>query len=244
MKRERREHVHMTIKNRESFLNHVAEQLGRKRRTKVTRPTWSVQPQLDVHKDLSQDELIDVLKKQCEVIHTQFKRTTTDQLSHVLKETIQAYQGKSIVIPKDKRNDQYGLTSFFNKLQLNGLDIHLWDGLNGKEHVEFAEQADIGITFSDLTLAESGTVTLFHNKANGRTLSLLPQSYIAIIPSSTLVPRFTQAAQFIRERRKNGEDVPSCVSFVSGPSNSADIEMNLIVGVHGPVAATYIVVDP
>jgi L-lactate dehydrogenase complex protein LldG len=53
----------------------------------------------------------------------------------------------------------------------------------------------------------------------------------------------TQATKRIHELNSQGQDIASCVSFISGPSNSADIEMNLIVGVHGPVKATYIVVD-
>lgn len=233
----------MTIKYRESFLNHIASKLGRDRRTKVTRPTWSIQPQWDVHNDLSQDELVDVLKKQCDVIHTEFKRTTKEKLAVVLEETIETYNGHSIVIPQDERHKMYGLTSLFNELREDGRDVHQWDGSKGYGHVTFAERADIGIAYSELTLAESGTVTLCHHQTHGRTLTLLPQSFIAIIPIETLVPRFTQAAKWISERWQSGEDVPSCVSFVSGPSNSADIELNLIVGVHGPVEATYIVVD-
>src|SRR5699024_5352918 len=190
-----------------------------------------------------QDELVDVLAKQCEVIHTDFKRTNRDGLAGVLKSVIEGYDGKAIIASSDSRNEDYGLNDVYQKLQDNGLDVHLWDETKGKENQVFAERADVGITFSDITLAESGTVTLFNNKYNGRSISLMPRTYIAIIPKSTIVPRMTQAAEQIHHANEQGHDVVSCVSFVTGPSNSADIEMNLIVGVHGPVEVTYIVVD-
>lgn len=234
----------MTIKNREQFLNNVAEHLGRSRRTTgVERPTWTVQPQHDVHKDASLDELVDLLEKQCAAIHTDFKRTTKEHLPHVLRATMEAYQVKTVITPVDKRNETYGLTSFYEQVAQEQIDVRLWDPKKGKINIAFAERADVGITFSDLTLAESATVTLFNNQHHSRSLSLLPKSYIAIIPKKTIVPRLTQAMQLIHEENKQGRPVSSCVSFVSGPSNSADIEMNLIVGVHGPVQATYILVE-
>lgn len=233
----------MTIQHREAFLNHIAAKLGRPRRTEgVKRPNWSIRPQLEVFNELTQDELVDVLEKQCEAIHTTFKRTDKNGLGKVLIETIKAYNGKSIIAPNDSRIEEYGLTILFQEVGKE-IETYIWDYTKHKENQRFAERADIGITFSDITLAESATVTLFHHKGHGRSISLLPKSYIAIIPKETIVPRMTQAAQQIHAAIAKGEDVASYVSFISGPSNSADIEMNLIVGVHGPIQATYIVVD-
>ncbi|WP_188456443.1 LutC/YkgG family protein [Virgibacillus oceani] len=233
----------MAIQNRDSFLDSLAANLGRPRRTQgIERPKWSVSPQFEVLNQASKDELIDVLKKQCEVIHTDFKRTDRTDLVKVLRETIEGYNGKVIVASSDSRNEEYGLDNFY-KSAAEDFDVHLWDETMWKENQVFAERADVGITFSDITLAESGTVTLFNNKYNGRSISLMPRTYIAIIPKHTIVPRMTQATRQLHEAHISGNAVSSCVSFVTGPSNSADIEMNLIVGVHGPVEVTYIVVD-
>ena len=233
----------MAIHNREAFLDKLAARLGRVRRTEgVERPQWSVMPQEEVFKGMSQDELVDVLQQHCDVIHTDFRRTGREGLNRVLEELLEAYGGREIIISKDPRFDEYGVAEYFAG-QSEQVAVHAWDPARGKENQQIAERADIGMVFSDITLAESGTVTLFHHKGHGRSISLLPRTFIAIIPKSTLVPRMTQAARYMHELQARGEDVPSYVSFITGPSNSADIEMNLIVGVHGPVKATYIVVD-
>ncbi|MFJ7932915.1 lactate utilization protein C [Sporosarcina sp. NPDC096371] len=234
----------MTIQNRDPFLDKLANRLGRPRLTEgVERPKWGFNPQWGVYAGYTQDQLVDVLEKQCEKIHTDFKRTNKTGLSKLLKEVIATYDGQKILASNDRRNEDYGLPTIFEELEQQGVDVRLWDSAKEKDNQVFAEQADIGITFSEITLAESATVTLFNDKNNGRTISLLPTSYIAIIPKSTLVPRMTQATKQIHEAHEQGREVPSCISFISGPSNSADIEMNLIVGVHGPIRATYIVVD-
>src|SRR5699024_2619168 len=133
------------------------------------------------------------------------------------------------------RNEEFGINDLFAELDdSNDYEFIVWDTKRGKDNQVIAERVDIGITFSDIILAESATVTLLTDKNNGRSISLLPKTCIAIIPKSTIVPRITQATQQIHEAHQSGQDVASCVSFISGPSNSADIEMNLIVGVHGP----------
>ncbi len=234
----------MTIQNREAFLDHVAESLGRNRRTEgVQRPDWSVTPQDKVFAGYSEDQLVDELEKICTVIHTDLKRTNRDELGKVLEDVIAGYDGKTIIAAKDERNEGFGLNQLYDRLAAREKEVHLWEESAGKENKVVAERADVGITFSDITLAESGTVVLFNQKYNGRSISLLPHAYVAIIPKSTLVPRMTQATRRIHEANQAGEAVASCVSFVTGPSNSADIEMKLIVGVHGPVYATYIVVE-
>ncbi|WP_044339815.1 LutC/YkgG family protein [Rossellomorea aquimaris] len=228
-----------SIKNRDSFLNNLAGHLGRERKSHVDKPQWSHNPQWEVYKDYSQDQLVDVLKKQCRLIHTDVHETVASELSTLIPHLIRGYGGKTVVTWDDPRFAEFGLSDLGD----DEMDVRVWDRNGGEANLAYSATADIGITFSDATLAESGTVVLYSDDGKGRAVSLLPAVYIAIIPKSTIVPRMTQVARDIHKRIASGECVASCVNFISGPSNSADIEMNLIVGVHGPVKATYIIVD-
>lgn len=234
-----------TIQNRDAFLAKIANRLGRAPRLSgVERPEYKHQPQLEVMKDATQDELVEVLKDICTRIHTDCLETSLSELPTVLRSVIDNYGGGATMITKDERFAEYGINKMLkNDLVSEGNPLYEWNPELGDENIVLAEKANIGITFSEMTLAESATVVLFANPHMGRSVSLLPTTYIAIVPKSTIVPRMTQAAQYIREMVKNGQQVPSSINFVSGPSNSADIEMNLVVGVHGPVKATYIIVE-
>lgn len=234
-----------SIQNREAFLNQIAGRLGRPRiTTPVKRPTWKFRPQDEVLKDATPEELLEVLKEQCKKIHTSIYTIDLLELPTTLNEVVINYGGGPVVSWKDERFSQWGLDSLLKTdWPSQEIDVYEWDHTRGVENIAKAEQANVAITISEITLAESGTVVLFSDENKGRTVSFLPQTYIALIPKSTLVPRMTQAAQKMRVIYQKTGRVASCINFITGPSNSADIELNLVVGVHGPVKASYIVIN-
>lgn len=234
-----------TIQNRDEFLNKIASRLGRSRiSSPLDRPAWKYMPQLEVLKNATQDELLELLKEQCKKIHTSLYTTDSSGLSSTLAKVVNDYGGGPIVTWKDERFSKWGLDSLFKQERASqNFDVYEWDYTKGTENVKKAEHANIGITISETTLAESGTVVLYSAKERGRTVGFLPEALVVLVPISTLVPRLTQATEKIREKYLKTGHMPSLVNFISGPSNSADIELNLVVGVHGPAKATYIVIN-
>ncbi|WP_414054431.1 LutC/YkgG family protein [Macrococcus equi] len=225
-----------TIQNKDSFLSNISKNLKRAMPTQVDIPEWQYRPQDKTLTGLSQDELLDILKQQCEFIHTDLVVTNSKEVNKTLTDVIAKYGNGEVIATNDSRYHDLGI-------DLIQHDAFIWDEKKGAENLHVAERANVGITISEQTLAESGTVVLYADKGIGRSVSLLPATYIAIVPKSTIVPRFTQAAQEMNKMMKASKDFPTCINLITGPSNSADIEMKLVVGVHGPIKATYIVID-
>jgi L-lactate dehydrogenase complex protein LldG len=91
--------------------------------------------------------------------------------------------------------------------------------------------ADVGITSADYGIAESGTLALLAAPGQGRAVSLLPPMHIAMLRASDIVYELSEL--FERVEKERG-DLPSALIFITGPSRTADIELVLTVGVHGP----------
>ena len=96
--------------------------------------------------------------------------------------------------------------------------------------------AELGLTGVDLVIAETGTLVLVSGAGRPRSTSLLPPYHVAVFDRTALVESLSQAGVFLEAWHGGGEpaDRGAVVSFITGPSRTADIELALTRGVHGP----------
>jgi len=95
-------------------------------------------------------------------------------------------------------------------------------------------KSDIGITEVDYAIADTGTLVLLANKNQPRSVSLLPPIHLAIVQPENLASNIKDLFVILKSRLAEGDDITSCMTFITGPSRTADIELNLTLGVHGP----------
>ena len=101
-----------------------------------------------------------------------------------------------------------------------------------------SESIRVGITGADAGFASTGTLALVTSAAHGRTVSLLPALHIALLPRERL---FATMESWIAAGGKQAIAESSSVVFITGPSRTSDIEMQTILGVHGPRAVHVVV---
>ncbi|MGZ5111111.1 MAG: LutC/YkgG family protein [Usitatibacter sp.] len=104
-----------------------------------------------------------------------------------------------------------------------------------------AQGADrTGVTGCFCAIAETGTVLLLGSPQTPKSTALLPDSHICVVRRSRLVA--TMEDSFALLRREKGE-LPRATWFVSGPSRTADIELTIVIGAHGPYR-THVILVP
>ena len=82
-------------------------------------------------------------------------------------------------------------------------------------------------------IADAGAIVEFTTDDSHRLVSALPLVHISVIRATDIVATLKEAAAPIRNFYQENP-LNANVSFISGPSRTADIEMRLIHGVHGP----------
>lgn len=97
----------------------------------------------------------------------------------------------------------------------------------------------IGITGAYCAIAETGTLMLLSGPQTPASVSLLPETHIALVDAARIVPTMEDAFALLRAERGG---LPRSVNFVSGPSRTGDIEQTLVLGAHGPCRVHLIVI--
>jgi L-lactate dehydrogenase complex protein LldG len=72
------------------------------------------------------------------------------------------------------------------------------------------------------------------------TVSLLPETHVAIVAASRVVAGMEEAWQLVRAERA---ELPRAVNFISGPSRTGDIEQTIVLGAHGPYRVHVVLVS-
>jgi L-lactate dehydrogenase complex protein LldG len=91
---------------------------------------------------------------------------------------------------------------------------------------------DVSITGCECLVARTGTMVMSAAQQSGRTTSVYAPIHICIAFTSQLVYDIKDALQLVKDKYAN--NLPSLITFATGPSRTADIEKTLVVGVHGP----------
>jgi L-lactate dehydrogenase complex protein LldG len=94
------------------------------------------------------------------------------------------------------------------------------------------EQAEVGFTLCEALIARNGSILLSNAGAAGRRLSIYPPVHIVLAYTSQLVVDLKDGFKLIKN--KYGNQIPSMITTVTGPSRTADIEKTLVMGAHGP----------
>lgn len=89
----------------------------------------------------------------------------------------------------------------------------------------------VGVTACFCAVAETGTLMLLSAPDSPATVSLLPETHIALVDASRIVATMEDAFALLHAER--GE-IPRAINFISGPSRTGDIEQTIVLGAHGP----------
>jgi L-lactate dehydrogenase complex protein LldG len=95
-------------------------------------------------------------------------------------------------------------------------------------------EADVGLTGVDLALAETGSLVLRSGPGRPRSTSLLPPCHVAVFDRGALVESLAQASVFLEAWHAHDDGLGGVINLITGPSRTADIELTLTRGVHGP----------
>ena len=174
----------------------------------------------------------------------------SSDLIEEFSEKLRAQSG-SVEIIKNKRNINKTIINIFQKTNSNSFTGWYTEELAGlyktlqqkgfkyikSTRNDLQAKCDIGITLADYAISESGTIVLYNNKIKNRNCSLIVPIHIAILQKEKIVKSIFDIITTISKDYSTLDSInelSNCITLITGPSRTADIELILTLGVHGP----------
>ncbi len=236
----------------EDFLNNLSRSLGRETAEELV-PDVATHLSLDakqvqvrahsVADDVAAraDELMGLMEKSAvEAAWNVYRAQSPDDAARYIRQVAQDIEARTML-----RSTHAALNALNLEVEMHGTGISLevmaldddeqGDALEASR-ADFRQKviaADIGITGVDYAIAETGSAVLLPRKGVSRVVSLVPPVHIAVVESGQVLPSLDELFTLRRQDFLEG-DIGSYMNLISGPSRSADIEYQLVTGVHGP----------
>ena len=174
-----------------------------------------------VHTELGLPELF---TKSAEDNKMHVTGVSVEQLVPEVAAFLRANGCRTIAMPESPFLEKIGV---YPGLVTAGFSMRKWPGMKLDEVYD----VDCGVTDVYRAVAETGSLVIRSSPNHGRSLSLVPNIHVAILEPKNLVPDLVDLFEHLA---RDGSAAAGATHIITGPSKTADIEMNLVVGVHGP----------
>ncbi len=189
--------------------------------------------------DAPTDKLIEDFTRELETLsgHVHVLEDAEEIAGKIL-EILESHQASQIIAWDDASIGVTGLREALTKTGITIKEDELSiDNAGRKTRLSEMDEVLVGLTGAHGGLADTGAVALISGPGRGRLASLLPPVHIALLPKSRLYPSLPAFLSAHSTATDNSNLV-----FIAGPSRTADIEMTLSMGVHGPGEVHVIIV--
>jgi L-lactate dehydrogenase complex protein LldG len=150
---------------------------------------------------------------------------------HTIQSILQPLNARKILLSRGGLIDRLDLPTRLRQL---GLQVKMTDEVEQDPREDFFA-AEVGITNVHRLIAETGTVVMATHPKEPRSASLLPPVHIALADRAQLLPDLFDLFDLFSPVATVTKSLPpSCLTLITGPSKTGDIELRLVTGVHGP----------
>ena len=198
-------------------------------------------PTRPLPRPIEDEDLIGRFQHELEAVGGEVHRVQAAELPSALAQAVQAVRASQVLMAWSGGNSLPGSASLEEELR-GRTSARVFPGTAARAACASVDQAaaSVGVTAAVAALADSGTILVASGPQGAQDASLLPGVHIAILSAQDVYPSLSD---WVEHGGRSLLAERSNVTLITGPSRTADIEMTLTIGVHGPSRLIVLVCD-